>query len=168
MSQSSSEKRQKKVEWDERMNGEPNYFYDLPSDIQEKIIDKSYRLNFNECMKELPNAEITTKIKKKIALDIWSYWNYLCFTYGFWDVYTRSQHEPEYDYGRDRLAWLFDLRARSWGIECDKCGGNPRRRKCKKCTVVTNDDLKNHLIANGFKGVSKLKKYELIRKCISF
>jgi hypothetical protein len=47
-----------KHEWDERMNGEPNYFYDLLPDLQKEIMEKVYRSCFNECMKQLLTEEI--------------------------------------------------------------------------------------------------------------
>lgn len=127
-----------KHEWDERMNGEPNYFYDLLPDLQKEIMEKVYRSCFNECMKQL------LTVKRRV------------YDYG---IYIPSPRERYKTYKYISLkAWHHD----------DNCWFQTYVSNKNRITEELNNDLKDYLKANGFKVTTKMRKIELVRMCLSF
>ena len=132
------EEKQNKIEWDERMNGEPNYFYDLLPDLKEDILDKVYRSCFNECMKQL----LTVKIRDNH------------------DLYILPAHE-RYDVSYKTISLV------PWLLYNDNWVQRDFWIKDRR-TETSTTDLKDYLKENGFKVTTKMTKTELIRLCLSF
>ena len=147
-----------------------NHFDNLPSEIQEKIFKYAHNSQLSECMKELPTSKVLEKVAG-LRKPGWAGGEY----YWWWV-------DHKYEYRPNRPYWMIDLRAKEFTRYHESWISFPEtsEREVKhyyrqregwhkdRTTETHKIDLKNHLIANGFKGVSKLKKYELIKLCMSF
>ena len=145
-----------KHEWDERMNGEPNWFYDLPDELQEMIKEKACRSSFQTCLKEMlwrhNMLKVGVKPSYRLETPGWRCW--------------RNLKEPHRNvYPRDGFihltpAWK-NMDGSWWQTHNHEWDG-PNKTK------TTSNDMKTYLENNGFTGLKSKNKTQLIRLCLSF
>ena len=135
-----------KHEWDERMNGEPNYFFDLPDELQEMIREKVCRSSFQMCLKEMMWDNEMAKI----------------------GVISLKKLKAPYIHPGIRVKTGFIPLNAHWNVRDDWWQTIYYNLDGPKMTKRTCNEMKTYLENNGFNGLKSKNKTQLIRLCLSF